>query len=243
MELDYGYTIQIESDGTSNPPVVPTNQWQRKLKGQSDYTDIAGATGITYTVTANDQGTDIRLVQIFDGVRGGSNTTTVTNSPPPTVLDENQLELTAGPLRILGQTIGSGYIIGPTGQKDYCSDVFDYTYTILGVYTLPMNVMRALRFTPGSNIAEMRFSPIFNTSFVQDMSQMFYSCKLFDSDISNWDTSNVSNMNSQFMNCTAFNQDLSSWCVEKIGTKPQFFDTDSGFENETALQPKWGDPC
>jgi len=33
---------------------------------------------------------------------------------------------------------------------------------------------------------------------------------------------------------------LSNWCVNNISTKPSVFDTNSGFENQTSLQPQWG---
>jgi len=37
-----------------------------------------------------------------------------------------------------------------------------------------------------------------------------------------------------------FEQDISSWCVPLISSIPSDFDFDSGFENQTNLQPNWG---
>ena len=45
---------------------------------------------------------------------------------------------------------------------------------------------------------------------------MFYGCKLFNQDISNWDVSNVTNMYSMFFKCLSFNQDISNWDVSNV---------------------------
>ena len=82
MALDYGYTIRIQSNGTSNPSATPTNQWQRKLSGQSDFTDISGETGTTYKVESSDQSSQIRLKQNFNGSSAYSNALSVTSSAP-----------------------------------------------------------------------------------------------------------------------------------------------------------------
>ena len=107
-----------------------------------------------------------------------------------------------------------------------------------------------------------------DVSNVTSMISMFQSNKVFDQDISSWDVGNVTRMDSMFNeansfnqniggwnvanvtkmnymfyswgNDNTFNQDLSKWCVSNIGSKPSSFDDGSGFEGETALQPKWG---
>jgi len=82
MALDYGYTIRIQSNGTSDPAHTPTNQWQRKLSGQSDFVDLTGETGTTYTVNDSDQSSSIRLKQGFGSAFAYSNILTVTSSAP-----------------------------------------------------------------------------------------------------------------------------------------------------------------
>jgi hypothetical protein len=50
----------------------------------------------------------------------------------------------------------------------------------------------------------------------------------------------VADMSSMFSGATSFNQNISSWCVTSIASKPSKFDTYSGFEGQSALQPQWG---
>ena len=83
----------------------------------------------------------------------------------------------------------------------------------------------------------------FDTSNVTDMTGMFVSTKIFNQPLDNFDTSNVTNMNSVFYAALAFNQDISMWCVSQIPDKPQMFDYMSGFQNQDAKQPQWGQPC
>ena len=241
MALDYGYTVQIQSNGTSDPAAVPTNQWQRKLDGQPNFVDIPGETGETYTIVESDQRADIRLVQSFNGAPSSSNEVQVTSADPPLSLGEWQFELISNQIRIVGTTQGKSFITDPTGQDFYCSGLFDYTFTLPGAYTLPMNTIRTLTF-PSSNYAEIRFSPIFDVSNVTNMGQMFYRMEIFNDDISNWNTANVTNMAYMFSNCYAFNQDLSGWCVSKIKSKPNRFDLNANpdFANQTDTQPQWG---
>ena len=48
------------------------------------------------------------------------------------------------------------------------------------------------------------------------MRSMFYNCKSFNQDISNWNVSNVTDMKYMFANCIQFNQDISNWNVSKV---------------------------
>ena len=48
------------------------------------------------------------------------------------------------------------------------------------------------------------------------MEGMFYGCKAFNQDISNWDVSNVTDMSCMFYMCKAFNQDISKWDVSNV---------------------------
>ena len=48
------------------------------------------------------------------------------------------------------------------------------------------------------------------------MSYMFYKCKKFNKDISNWNVSKGKDMCAMFQGCTSFNQDISKWNVLKV---------------------------
>lgn len=81
-DLPYNYTIRIQSNGSSNPPASPSNQWQRRLNGQPNFVDIAGKTGTTYITEKSDQNAEIRLKQTFSGSPAYSNALKVTNATP-----------------------------------------------------------------------------------------------------------------------------------------------------------------
>jgi surface protein len=74
-------------------------------------------------------------------------------------------------------------------------------------------------------------------------SNMFDSASSFNQDISSWNTSNITTMDGMFTDATAFNQDISNWCVSQIESTPSNFDTESGFDGNTAKQPNWGEDC
>lgn len=78
---------------------------------------------------------------------------------------------------------------------------------------------------------------------VTDISYMFSSAQAFNDDIRHWDVTHIANMEGLFFGAASFKRDLSYWCVSNIPEKPDFFDSDSGFEGETAKQPYWGYEC
>jgi len=82
MALDYGYVIRIQSNGVSDPSHTPTNQWQRKLEGQPEFSDLPGQINETYTVDRTDQSAQLRLQQIFSGTKAYSNELQVTSAEP-----------------------------------------------------------------------------------------------------------------------------------------------------------------
>ena len=55
-----------------------------------------------------------------------------------------------------------------------------------------------------------------DVSKVTNMTNMFWNCKNFNSDLSKWDVSNVKNMAFMFINCINFNSDLSNWNVSSV---------------------------
>ena len=52
---------------------------------------------------------------------------------------------------------------------------------------------------------------------------MFYGCKAFNQDISNWNVSKVTDMTCMFDGCKSFNQDISDWDVSKVQFKTYIF--------------------
>jgi len=62
-----------------------------------------------------------------------------------------------------------------------------------------------------------------DVSSVDDMSYMFYGCSVFNSDISAWDVSSVTDMNRKFVNCSAFNSDVSAWDVSSVDDMTNMF--------------------
>ena len=80
----------------------------------------------------------------------------------------------------------------------------------------------------------------FDTTNVDNMSNMFRGAAGFTGAISGWSTFNVTDMDNMFRNATSFEINLSDWCVPLIASAPANFDTDAGFEGNTAVQPGWG---
>ena len=78
-----------------------------------------------------------------------------------------------------------------------------------------------------------------NVNNVTDMKRLFQYSN-FNQPLDNWDVSNVTDMSYMFFYAQSFNQDISNWCVSNISNKSHNFDTNSGFENQTQLQPQWG---
>lgn len=116
-------------------------------------------------------------------------------------------------------------------------------------------------------LSESNLNPSINhwdVSHVTDMDNLFRNASAFNTPLSNWDTSSVTNMRDMFRGATnfnqplnfdtsnvtvinhifdeasEFNQDISDWCVPLISAKPSYFDNNSGFAGQTALQPQWG---
>ena len=68
-----------------------------------------------------------------------------------------------------------------------------------------------------------------NTSLVEDMSELFQGKTSFNDDISNWNVSNVTTMNSMFDNAKAFNQNIGGWNTSKVTNMDSLFYTAEAF--------------
>ena len=82
---------------------------------------------------------------------------------------------------------------------------------------------------------------MWNVENVTFTSDMFQEARAFNQDISGWDFGPLwDTAGDMFANAISFNQDLSGWCAAGIGSKPNNFDLNAGFQGQTALQPQWG---
>jgi surface protein len=136
---------------------------------------------------------------------------------------------------------------GLNSEKQQRNQLKDATYAFYNMTANPAAIS-TLDVSNTNNMDSM-FEGALN--FDQDLSQwyppkvirmfaMFSGASNFNQDISQWDTSSVQNMSWMFKDATSFNQDLSQWCVVQFTSKPSSFDSNSGFEGQTAKQPQWG---
>ena len=70
----------------------------------------------------------------------------------------------------------------------------------------------------------------FDTTKVKSMDGMFYNCEKFNCDLSNWDVDNVETMRNMFNGCLQFNSDLSDWNVTKVDDMDSMFEGCTRFE-------------
>ncbi|MFZ1808858.1 MAG: BspA family leucine-rich repeat surface protein, partial [Cyclobacteriaceae bacterium] len=69
-------------------------------------------------------------------------------------------------------------------------------------------------------------------SNVQNMSEMFHGCSLFNADLSGWDVSNVTIMERTFEQATSFNGNISSWDVSNVISMRLMFSGASSFNSD-----------
>ena len=73
-----------------------------------------------------------------------------------------------------------------------------------------------------------------DVSNITDMSELFKSNTIFNSDISGWNVSNVLDMSEMFDDASAFNQDISSWDVSSVQNMAGMFAGATNFNNGLA---------
>ena len=64
---------------------------------------------------------------------------------------------------------------------------------------------------------------IWNTSLINDMSELFKFKKDFNDNINNWNVANVTNMYCMFNYCYNFNQPLNNWDVSNVKYMERMF--------------------
>ena len=101
--------------------------------------------------------------------------------------------------------------IGKSLTVDFGSAIGEINYIIVD------EVMLRKMIRSGQNVENVV------TTFVTDMSKLFYEATEFNQDIGNWDTSNVTKMNSMFYYTTAFNQDIRNWNTSKVTSMRAMF--------------------
>ena len=62
-----------------------------------------------------------------------------------------------------------------------------------------------------------------NTSNVENTSEMFHGCQSFNQNISGWDTSKVKSMKAMFVDAKAFNQPIGKWNVSNVTNMSDMF--------------------
>jgi surface protein len=74
--------------------------------------------------------------------------------------------------------------------------------------------------------------PLWKTTHVTDLSNVFQGRGNFDADISAWDTSGVTTLASAFASAGAFNQDISAWDTSKVTDMSSVFQQSTSFDQD-----------
>lgn len=110
-DLDYGYEITIKENATFDPTGTLTNQWQRQIKGNTNWDDVTGRTGETYEVSVSDRSAKIRLKQTNGEISAYSNSLQVTSKDPNAIPP-----FTGNFGNILGSAKYIGGVLHPNGK-------------------------------------------------------------------------------------------------------------------------------
>lgn len=246
---EIGESIAIIRDGEG--PGSPTNQWQRG-KNQS-WTNIAGATGVDYEVTADDEGSNIRLEQTFsDESELYSNEIVVAEPDIPLPWQDwpggiFHIKNGNDTITLMDVAYGDGpftaWDIDGTNEREISEiavgeELVFVTPPVVQFLFWNGNYYNDWDFgdlTDTSGVTNMKslmtdcmaFNGLlggnWDTSNVTDMAEMFQECYLFNQDISGFDTSKVTNMASMFWGVEVFDQDISSWDTSNVTNMSEMF--------------------
>ena len=108
----------------------------------------------------------------------------------------------------------------------------DKTLYIGGSGGIVANENSADMFENFTNLKQINFGNIFDTSAVTNMSGMFYGCTSLNTlDLTNFNTSKVTNMSSMFQGCTSLNTlDLSSFDTSQVTNMQSMFRDNSSLK-------------
>lgn len=212
----------------------------------SDVSFIVRATG--NTVTATDTKTTITMALDYTSITDVTLTTdiddpiavithanTVTKSMPIDVDQERQ--------RIGFDASGGNnyylYINFPKGTSPPTSK-YSLKSTMLRVPGFENYLITSKVTSFRSLIYSGSYNPVitsWDTSNVNNMSQMSYNNPTFNQEIGNWDTSKVRTMEQTFYGASAFDGDITNWDVSNVSTFSNMFYNATSFNSDLAWDP------
>ena len=116
----------------------------------------------------------------------------------------------------------NGVTIRATQPREFYED--NQRHTLDGKEYIVVLTKEALKEAPDKSL--------YITTFITDMSSMFYDASSFNGDISRWDTSKVEDMRSMFDGASSFNGDISRWDTSKVVDMTSMFWGASSFNGD-----------
>ena len=232
-DLDYNYVVTIAQNATSDPSAVPSNQWQRKVSGNTLWENIAGGTDATYTIAPEDRSAEIRLLQNLNGAKANSNTLTVTSAEPPALASGfiSARVLTSGPrFRVKYDSPRAPVkFYYKANESDAWALAFEapaglnkyYDDTLSGYYAWESHNLDWMSFSGTNYNCEFVLDEASDFSHCIELNNLFDDCKSFDQDVSWMNTSNCTNFDYMFKNCSAMTGEVAfdtSKAESMIGT-------------------------